>query len=343
MIRKLRLVYALLCGLMLCACAAPAANVVVSSPLTEERVLTDVRTQYRNASLIVAGICEGSHVDAQGATCYDLSVTDIYAGNAGIGDTIHCTAGAMNTGERYLLFLGNGEDVNHAEDMTGFTLLSDGPLPIMDSEVIWDGKRLALSALQAEINQLSTVISAPAPVYYYDSFSSLADAAEEIFIGRVVNLPEMTSQSFSIRNGGAVEKTQCNAAVATIEAYGSIKGALGYGQRIQMVYSPENVSGMLDAATLQHMEFTVGQTPRLLEDNVYVFFLLAGPDAKQTDYFPVNPVQGFVALSGDDLSVCTANTPLRPYRKLTPLVQALQSELDQYSPQSESPALVVEE
>lgn len=343
MTKKLRLICALLCGLMLCACAAPAANVVVPSPLTEERVLTDVRTQYRNASLIVEGVCEGNHIDAQGATCYDLSITDIYAGDASLGDTIHCTSGNMNTGERYLLFLGNGEDVNYAEDVLGFTLLSDKPLPIVDSDVIWDGKRLALSALQAEIDQLATVISVPAPVYYHDNFSSLADAAQEIFIGRVVNLPEMTSQSFSIRNGGAVEKTQCDAAVATIEAYGSVKGALGYGQRIQMVYCPENVGGMLDAATLQHMEFTAGQTPRLLEDNIYVFFLLAGPDAKQKNYFPVNPVQGFVALSGDDLSVCTANTPLRPYRKLTPLVQALQSTLTQYSAQSESPALVVEE
>lgn len=329
----------LCCLLLLSACASPATKVVV--PQEEDRVLTNVRTQYRNANLIISGVCKGSHIDADGATCYDLSVTKIYAGNASLGDTIHCTKGEMTEGESYILFLGQDEDVHFAEDTTGYTLLSSSPLPIVDSEVIWDGKRLSLDTLQQEIDQLSSVISAPA-VYYYDTLSALAEATDEIFIGRVEYLPDMANKTFSIRNGGAVEKLQCNTSSVVIEAYGSIKGSLDYGQRITMIHCPERVSGMLDAATLQHTEITASQAPRLQEGSVYLFFLCHGPDAKQNYWFPVNPVQGFVPLSGDMLFVCNANKPLLPFNKLSPLVQVLQSSFNQSAQNAQSPALNVE-
>lgn len=338
--KTLRFASVLLCCLLLfSACASPATNVVI--PQEEERLLADVRTQYRSATLIVSGVCKGNHIDADGATCYDLSVTEIYAGNVSLGDTIHCTSGEMIQGDSYLLFLGQDEDVYFAEDTTGYTLLSSSPLPIVDSEVIWDGKRLSLDTLQKEIYQLSSVISASA-VYYYDTLSSLTEAADEIFIGRVEYLPDMTNKTFSIRNGGAVEKLQCNASSVVIEAYGSIKGSFDYGQRITMIHCPERVSGMLDAATLQHTEITQSQAPRLQEGSVYLFFLSRGPDSKQDYWFPVNPVQGFVPLSGDMLFVCNANKPLLPFNKLSPLVQVLQSSFNQSIQNSESPALNVE-
>ncbi len=342
MAKTLRLFSAVLCCLLLSACASPIKNNMISSPQSEERVLTDVRTQYRNASLIVSGLCKGSHVDANGDTCYDLSVSEVYAGQAGIGDTIHCTYGAMNEGESYLLFLGQGDDVNHAEDTTGYKLLSDAPLPIKDSEVIWGGRRLPLNTLKQEITQLDSIISAPAPVYYYDTLSELADAADEIFIGRVDQLPDMTSQAFSIRNGGTVEKIQCNSSAVTVEAYGSIKGSLEYGQRITLIHCPERVSGMLDSSTLQHTQFTESQAPRLQKGGLYVFFLSSGPDSKQNNYFSINPIQGFIPLSGDSLFVCDANEPLEAFNKLSPLVQALQSAMDQYNGAPQSPALSVE-
>ncbi len=340
MAKTLRFASILLCCLLLLnACASPAKNVVI--PQEEERVLTDVRTQYRNAALIVAGMCKGSHIDASGANCFDLSVTKIYAGKASLGDTIHCTTGEMKDGECYLLFLGQDDDVHYAEDTTGYKLLSTSPLPIVDSEVIWDGKRLTLDTLQNEINQLSSVVSASA-VYYYDTLSALSEASDEIFIGRVENYPEMKNQAFSIRNGGSVEKLQYNASSVVVEAYGSIKGSLDYGQRVTMIYCPERVSGMLDASTLQHTEFSVNQAPRLQEGSIYLFFLSKGPDAKQDYWFPVNPIQGFIPLSGDMLYVCNANRPLLPFNKLSPLVKVLQSSFSQSAQQTVNPALSME-
>ncbi|HWR24450.1 MAG TPA: hypothetical protein VN366_13310 [Feifaniaceae bacterium] len=343
--KGLRLLSALLICLIVSACnpMPPAASVVVSSPAAEERLLSDLRAQYRNAALIVSGECVGSHIDASGNTCYDLTVTKVYAGNAKAGDIVHCTTGPMATGETYLLFLGQGEDVNYSEDLTGYSLISGAPMPIVDSEVIWDGKRISLDALQKEILALSTVISAPAPVYYYDSISSLTAAADEIFIGKVTRLPQMKDTSFSIRNGGAVEKAQYSASIVTVEVYGVMKGSPSYGDELQMVFSPERIGGMLDATTLQHMELTAGQTPRLQPGGVYVFFLTKGPDAKQPYHFPVNPLQGILPLSGDTLHVPSANIPLRPYDKLSTLVQAINSVQAVMPPREDSPALVVEE
>lgn len=343
--KGLRFLSALFICLLLSACAAPATkNVVVSSPAAEERLLSDLRTQYRNASLIVAGECIGSHIDASGNTCYDLLVKKVYAGNAAIDDIVHCASGPMNKGESYLLFLGQGQDVNYAEDIVGYTLLSEAPKPIVDSEVIWDGKRISLAALQQEIAALASVVSAPAPVYYYDSLSKLAASSEEIFIGKVTSLPQMKDTAFSIRNGGAVERAQYSAAIATVEAYGVMKGALSYGDRIDMVVSPDRMNSMLDAATLQHVELPASQAPSLRLGGVYVFFLMKGPDSKQPYYFSINPLQGFVPLSGDMLNAPVQNAAIRPYNKLASLVQALKAVQASASVYEESaPSLVVEE
>jgi len=337
--KKLRM----LCGLLVCflfsSCAAPAANISISSPETEERVLSDVRTQYRNANLIVSGSCAGSHINSSGETCYDLSVTTVYAGDAAAGDTIH-VPDPMNKGEKYLLFLEEGQDVNYSEDTAGYSL-EGAPKQIVDNEVIWDGKRLSLQEFRQEIQQLASVISAPAPVYYYDSLAGLAAAADDILIGRVQNLPGIKDLNFSIRNSGTVEKSQYAASVVTIEVYGVMKGALSYGDTLQMVFSPDRVGSMLDAATLTHMETTADQTPFLQQGGVYVFFLAKGPDAKQPYYFPVNPVQGYVSLIGDALHVCSANAPLQSYQKLPALADALQNAQTEASAQKSAPSLIV--
>lgn len=340
-----RLLSALLVCLILSACTStpPATSVVVSSPAAEERLLSDLRAQYRNASLIVSGECIGSHIDASGDTCYDLTVAKVYAGNAKIGDTVHCTTGPMNTGETYLLFLGQSKDVNYSEDLIGYSLVSGTPMPIVDSEVIWNGKRISLEAVQQEIQTLSSVISAPAPVYYYDSIAALTADADEIFIGKVTRFPQMKDTAFSVRNGGAVEKAHYSASIVTIEAYGVMKGSLSYGDELNMVFSPERIGGMLDAATLQHMELSTGQAPYLQLGGVYVFFLTKGPDDKQPYHFPVNPLQGILPLSGDTLYIPAANKALQPYDKLSALVQAIKSAQAVTLPQDDSPSLVVEE
>ena len=312
----------------LCACVASPVTLPVSSAGVDERVLSDARVQYRNASLIVTGSCIQQHINAQGLSCYDLLISDILAGDAASGDVIHCTAGPMEEGKQYLLYLGqDAQDVNHAEDMAGYTLLSTTPIPIVDSDVIWNGSRFPLATLKEDIVKLSTIISAPGPLYYYDSLRTLAEASSEIFIGRVLEKPAQQQLVFSIRNGGATEKNSYSASIVTVEAYGAIKGALSYGQQIELVHCPGRIGEMVSAATLQPMACNITQSAGLQQGGYYVFFLTNSTDNKQPYYFPVNPLQGYVPVSGEAISPLAANRPVSPYRELTPLVQAIQAVL----------------
>ena len=114
---------ALAVGAFACACTAP-----VGAQLSDERALSDVQRIYKNAALVVMGECMQSHINSDGDTCYDLFVEEVIAGSAEPGEVIHCTQGAMKDGETYLLYLAEGEDAYHTEDMRRYELLSDEPL-----------------------------------------------------------------------------------------------------------------------------------------------------------------------------------------------------------------------
>ncbi len=144
-------------GLLILTLVCSACSVPISAPIAssfpDEKLLSDVRADYRNASLIVSGVCTGSQTYANGELCYYIDVEVVYAGDASVGDRVECGSYVMQTGERYLLFLKTGEDVDYAEDTLGYSLLSEAPLPILDEAVLMDGKRLALDAFAAEISQ----------------------------------------------------------------------------------------------------------------------------------------------------------------------------------------------
>lgn len=343
--RLVRCLCICLCCLFLGACAAPVTSVPAAGT-ADERLLSDLRMQYHNSSLIVQGACTGMHIDKDGNDCYDLVVDTVYAGSASVGDIVHCANSSMDEGENYVLFLGEGESVHYAEDVVGYTLLTDTPLPVVQQEVLFNGKNLALATLEDEIEQLQTVISVPSPAYYYDALDALADAADEIFIGRVVSLPVYEELPFDMRNGGVAEKARYRASIVTVEVLGSIKGALGaYGSKIELVHAPDMAANLLDAATVQPKNVFMSSLPGLEENGIYLFFLKTGPDAKQNYYFTVNPLQGFVAIDRDDLHVNLQNTPMYEYSTLTEAVEALREALrdDADAGGQDEPLLIVEE
>lgn len=311
---KIRLIALLLCLLFLSACAAP----VPVQNKTDPRVLQEARGQYRNSSLIVRGVCVQTHIGTDGSMCYDLEITEIIAGEAKIGDLIHCKK-EMTQGGEYILYLSEGEDVIHAEDMAGFTLQA-GPLPIKEDTVQWDASGISLSELMQDIEEMRSVIVAPAKTYYHNELAELVSAADEIFIGRVDELPPMKELPFNTREEGVSTESSPLAAIVSVQAYGSVKGTVNYGDTLELVYSRETTANILDAGTLTaHSEMR--PAPLLREDELYVFFLNYGPDPKQPYLFPVNIYQGYVHLSGDALYVSETNTALREYRSLIPLVQ----------------------
>ena len=316
---------ALAVGAFACACTAP-----VGAQLSDERALSDVQRIYKNAALVVMGECMQSHINSDGDTCYDLFVEEVIAGSAEPGEVIHCTQGAMKDGETYLLYLAEGEDAYHTEDMRRYELLSDEPLPVSEKgTVAFEGAKLALSDIKRDMERMDAVITAPATAYYYKSLETLIEATDEIFIGRVTSISPMENMAFRSQTGGTIVENTLPAAVAQVEAYGVLKGALNYGDTVELVYSPAMSANLVDAATLKAVSYGESNAPELEEDGVYLFFLMHSPDAKQAYRFSVNPMQGYVQVEPDDsVRVSYVNRALAGCRELGSLVWEIRSIMD---------------
>ena len=331
---------ALLACLTMCSCASNTKIASISIQ-PEERTLQDARQQYRSASLVVRGECLLSHIDSEGRECYDVEVTNILAGDAELGEIVHCTSMELIAGEEYLLYLGDGEDAFHTEDTSGYIPVHEEPLRIVDNEVIWGNTRISLSKITRDIAQQKLIISAPAKSYYYKTLGELVKASDQIFIGKVKSVPKWSPMTLrSTEDGASVEKSAMTS-LTTIEAYGSIKGKFKYGDEITMVNSSEKLADLLDAVTLRPKDYEHYEVPTLREGGFYLFFLTEGPDAKQDYYFPVNQIQGYAELDGETLSASYSNEALKSNTILTPLVKQIQTLIAAESEQS-SPELRID-
>ena len=312
-------------SLALSACAVPA-----DTGTSDEKALSELQRIYKNAALVVTGQCVQQHIDTEGSTCYDLAVEEVIAGSTAADSLIHCTAGQMEEGGRYLLYLAEGEEKFYTEDTNRYELLSEDPLAVSDDgTVTYAGAELSLGELKQDIKRMDAVITAPASFYYYRSVGELADAADEIFIGRVVSLSAEKDHAFRAQTDGTVVENTLPASLVKVEAYGSLKGALNYGDTVSLVYAPKLCTGVVDAATLQPVSYGEGAVPSLQEDGIYLFFLIHSPDAKQDYRFAVNPFEGYAALNrADRVSVPYVNRALSGFTVLDSLVEEIRSALE---------------
>ncbi|MBE5785692.1 MAG: hypothetical protein E7330_07850 [Clostridiales bacterium] len=318
---------ALLCAVCFAAsaCAVPADSGDPSG-----KALSELQRIYKNAALVVTGLCVQQHINSDGNTCYDLSVEEVIAGSTAEDALIHCTVGQMEEGGRYLLYLAEGEDLFYTEDTNRYELLSESPLALSDEGMVeYAGTELSLSELKQDIRQMDAVITVPASFYYYKSLRDLVEAADEIFIGRVVAFAAEQDRSFRAQTDGTVVENTLPAAIAKVEAYGSLKGALNYGDRISLVYAPKMCASLVDASTLKPVAYGEGSVPSLQENGIYLFFLTQSPDAKQNYRFAVNPMQGYVAAdTADRLSVPYVNRALYGFDDLASLVKEIRAALE---------------
>ncbi len=316
--------------LFACAPIAPASQ---DHAAIDERVLLDARLQYRDASLVVSASCIGSHLDSNGETRIDMRIDEVFAGDAAEGDHFHFTDENVTVGNSYLLYLTQDETpVHYSEDTAGYDLVSDEPHTIVDGEVLFGDVHVPFSMIEEDMDVMASEIDVPAPVYYYDGIVALAHAAQEIVIGRVLEVPEPEEMLFVSRDGGSSKREQSVASIVSIETYGSVKGAIGYGEQISLVHSPSRVHSVIDEATLRSMSFDAASVPALTEGGLYLFFLMESPGGKQDYYFLMNPVQGFVGVEDEQIFVAPDNLSLIGYRSFTQLVEALQHAMTQTPP-----------
>lgn len=321
MVAILALLVVLCLTMGITGCALPVGS------MGEARLLAQARQDYRNASLVVSGTCLQSHVNAQGVNCYDLTVEKVLAGKATTGDVIHCTS-PMTEGKSYLLYLQKGEDVPHTEDMQGYTLASGQPLALSQGSVVLDGQAISLETLLADMAKLDAMISAPSSIYYYDSLAQLVEAADDIFIGRVEEQEGPQDTQFHAQSNGTTVEHTIPATILHITAYGGIKGAMTYGDQVELVYAPGMNEDMINATTLAAEPYTAEHAPDVETGGIYLFFTMESPDAKQDYIFPVNPMQGFTQITNDALTVPYGNRAMLQFHSLDVAVRAIRTILD---------------
>ena len=303
----------------MCACAARTN--LSQSPGGDGLALTALKQSYRSASVVLRGVCVQTHTDLNGALCADVEVAEVLAGSAKVGGIIHCVSGGLKEGGSYLLFLGQNADVHYSEDEPSYSVIESDTEESSGASVRLKESGLTLTEVRKELRRLDAVIGAPATSYYYMSLSELASAADEIFLGQVAQAPALANASFRSQEGGGTVEQELPASVVRVSAFGAIKGALKYGDAVDLIYAPAMSADVVDAATLTAATYGENAVPQIKEGDVYLFFFFCLPDPKQSYYFPVNPFQGYVRVKNDSLSVSYVNKALMPYTSLTPLVQ----------------------
>ena len=170
-----------------------------ASVMSNDRVMADVRQSYRSASLVVSGECIQKINSGDNAQSRIL-IDEVIAGNAGKGSKI-LVKGSYTVGEKYLLYLTEGNDVQYAEDEADYCSTSADNFVIRDGNVEYGGSRIKISEFKKEMDAISRVITAPSKNYYYNDIRSLVNASENIFIGRVNSASHMRSTKFRTQDG----------------------------------------------------------------------------------------------------------------------------------------------
>ena len=129
----------------------------------------------------------------------------------------------------------------------------------------------------------------------------------------------MRSTRFRTQDGGSTIEKKALSASLTVSVYGNIKGDIGYGQEINLIYVPSGSEDMTDADTLQPRPVSADKAVKLSEGDIYLFFLAEDPDPKQDHCFPVNSIQGWIKVENDKLTVSEENGVARGYTDLSQL------------------------
>lgn len=229
----------------------------------------------------------------------------------------------MNVGERYLMYL----ELSGDNEASAYNLLTKSALKLLDGKVKTGTVSVAYEEVLMDIRALMNVIAAPSELYYYHDIKSLTNSCDAIFIGSVTSLGDFDPVQFRSENNGASIQNTLLAAKADVEVYGAIKGNMKYGDKVTFIISPDMGGSMIDAQTLKTVGGSFGSIPQLMLSRTYVFFALRGPDSKQLYYYPINPVQGYVRIKGEELWVNDSNELLAKYYALTPLVNDIKRAL----------------
>ena len=299
------------------------------TPLPIEKYAAELapfRIVYRNAALIVQAACIASHEDAdeQGGAFCDYEITFVYAGKAGVNDIIH-VRGSGKEGTEKLLYLIPEENADQNE-IQYYQLCENGEFSINgDMIILSSGVLLPAEVLKADIRAQQKIKRIPSQYMYYSRFDPLVRDCDEILIVRAQSVSEyVITKCRSSVKGESVEKN-CPVAEAEFTVLNGLASSRVYGEKLTVTLVGEMRDYVIDNENLTAVP---KQDVKALEPGgIYLLFINHGEDAKEENYFLINPYQGYLRIEGDELHNCAINAALDGIRTLKAFTDRLYDSL----------------
>lgn len=282
--RRMLAVLLIICNILLFSCSGEAEK-------TDDMMQHELRMLYKKSSAVLKAECNGYVSDDAFAV---LSITQQLFGAS--ESVVYCERSKKTpeAGKQYLLFL-HSENTGKSYSSDEYTVMET------DSDVVkWNKKKYALSDVEDALKSINDVVYMAPYMYFYDKREELYKNSDVIIIGKPSgNVIRSEKTVYSSIEAAAIENV-----LACIEhdirVVGVFKGEYKNGDTIKMVYMPDLLSSMIDANTLSTISADVKHVLHLDAGEYYLFFLRKGSDIKQDYYMPVNLIQGWVKLDGDN-------------------------------------------
>ena len=275
---------------------------------------------YRSSCACVRVKCKSS-ADSFGYAKFE--VLNVLCGSC--RDIIYVESEKCAEGDEYLVFLPDTDGERYVRKDISY-------LQIKNNEINLCGQAVNYSSVRNYITELNNVISVPYSVYYYETRSEMFAGCTDIIIGKPERKPETSERKvYSHTDTTSIDKSM-KCTDISIRVVSSLIGDTVSGDTVHAVYMQETVSSMTDTATLNTVSLGVKDIGELIPENYYVFFLQKSEDTKQNYYFAINPIQGWVQLSADNITAADKNTLFED----CPRLKNLTAELRIASQQKES-------
>lgn len=280
----------------------------------DPKIIQQLKQLYRASSLVVIGNASAIAQSTDSCTLGNLSVL---SGGTVSNTYIKCIGATCEPNSFYLMFLLQTETTDEYSVLNSFKVLN--------GSVLFNELSIPVESITVLLNNFASEILLPSHTYYFSSLDALANACDVIFVGRVENFPPVTMMHcYSESNGVSVEN-EAEASRACITVLGAIKGEITYGIKLDFIYMPSMVNGMLDNSSLAPVTYNVSSVPPLKAESTYVFFMIKSDDVKQDLMFAINPIQGYIELDGEKLITSSNNICISSYSTLSQLVLSIRA------------------
>ncbi len=325
--KKYKIVLAALLGLAVLFAVSVSIPVSrsMTDPVKESQPPAALSQKYREAERILLVTCLRSIRNKDNEIEYRFLIDRVLDGPDKTGTVIGLDAEA-ETGKQYLLYL-KKLSAGEGQEPASYEVLTGKPIPVVDGRVSYAGETCSVESIAADIEKQRTVLTVPAQKYFYNDFSSLVGACDEIVIGRVMSVSEPRETVCRSTVKGESTVSRLEQVFMRVRIENGLFGGFRSGEKINVVLEPYYVRPVINATDLtpKNVSSPPESSPRV--GSVYIFFLLRSEDEKSDHYFTVNPYEGYVRIVGDDLTYPYYNTAFKGINDLKVFSARLREEL----------------